>query len=463
MKPLQTSDDDNFSLPDGAFLAPAHLEDTIVLESAIDNIHVVNPKHLSSAWRQLSAVSVEAALAGRPDVFDFANDHCLLFAAIRSPVKVKVPDSLKIKKLGLPLHDKIASHDSPIVLDNPVIFTREFPEARKRKPRRRKRETKDADPPAPTNTTSPEKPPQDSEETPSQEKDPKSPTVMKWKTIGVVYVTMSSIPRQVHIGVSVLRRYRSRGHGMQACALAVQWAFETIDAHRVQARIMSSASRTRESTQRLFTALGFAHEGIQRRAVTDAKGAWEDITYMGIVDMDWIVRNRRRAAPRNLWDELFQRNQRERDELLRWEANEGVPGPRMRRTSSMETVRGEPYAFESDISSCADTDIDTDINTRSSSPAPSTSSASRTHPAWQNHCDLDPNSECGDFPPMSEESETDDLSSDTEWVMGDLDSSCSVVSGELISRPLSAASSSSFESVGTAATSLSGVQSLADG
>ncbi|RPD57685.1 acyl-CoA N-acyltransferase, partial [Lentinus tigrinus ALCF2SS1-6] len=155
--------------------------------------------------------------------------------------------------------------------------------------------------------------------------------------IGVVYVTMSSIPREVHVGISVLPPYRSRGCGMQACALAVQWAIETIDAHRVQARIMTSPSR--ESAQRLFTALGFAHEGIQRRAVIDAEGAWADITHMGIVDVDWIVRKRRRAAPRNLWDELFERHQREREELLRWEANEGVPGPRIRRTSSMETVR----------------------------------------------------------------------------------------------------------------------------
>ncbi|RDX49340.1 acyl-CoA N-acyltransferase, partial [Lentinus brumalis] len=153
--------------------------------------------------------------------------------------------------------------------------------------------------------------------------------------IGVVYVTMSSIPREVYVGVFILPPYRSRGCGMRACALAVQWAIETIDAHRVQARIMSSPSR--ESAQRLFTALGFAHEGIQRRAVCDAAGAWADITHMGIVDVDWVVRKRRRAAPRNLWDELFERHQREREELLRWEANES--SMRIRRTSSMETVR----------------------------------------------------------------------------------------------------------------------------
>ncbi|EJF56858.1 acyl-CoA N-acyltransferase, partial [Dichomitus squalens LYAD-421 SS1] len=153
--------------------------------------------------------------------------------------------------------------------------------------------------------------------------------------IGIVYVTMSSVPHEVHIGVALLPTFRRQGAGMKACAFAVQWAVETIRAHRVQARILASADRSR--AQRLFTAFGFAHEGIQRRAVPDAAGAWADVTHMGIVDTDWVVRRRLRAAPRNMWDELFERHQREREELLRWEGFRDSMG--LRRTSSMETVR----------------------------------------------------------------------------------------------------------------------------
>ena len=458
MTPSQTSfdiEDISAALPHDAFFGPAHLVDTIVLESAIDNIQVVDATNLSSAWRQMAAVSVEAALTGQPDVFEFANKHCLLFAAIRSPIKVDIPEWLDIRTLrwlGLPLHDKIVSYNSPIILDNPAIFTQELSEAR-----RHECKTIDQDPPTDAVTTSAEKPPQNSEGMPSQEENPNFPTVnvMQWKMIGVVYVTMSSIPQEVHVGISILPPYRGRGYGMQACALAVQWAIETIDVHRVQARIMSSPSR--ESTQRLFTALGFAYEGIQRHAVTNTDGAWADITHMGIIDINWVIRKRRRAAPQNLWDELFERHQREREELLRWEAHEG--SPRMRRTSSMETLRREPHAFwDSDTSSCADTKIET----RSPSPALSTSMTSQAPPlhtaGWQDNLDLDTNPTSGwrDVTHPMSESETDELFSDAEWEMGDLSSDYSVASGEPVSRPLSAASSSSFVSVGTAATSSSG-------
>ena len=460
----QLPDNAAITLPHDVFIAPAHLEDTVVLETAIDNTRVVEPADLAAAWSELSAVSVEAALANRPDVYDFANNHCLLFAALRSPIKAPFALTPAIEKLGLPLHNEIASHDSPIVLDNPVILTQEFREAR-----RRERETMDADPPTPTDTTPPEKQPLNSEEhPPSEYESPNSPTIMQWRTIGLVYVTMSSIPREVYVGVYVFSSYRSRGYGMRACALAVQWAIETIDAHRVQARIMSSS--TRDRTQRLFTALGFAHEGIQRRAVIDAAGAWADITHMGILDVDWVVRKRGRAAPRSMWDELFERHQREREELLRWEANEGRP--RTRRTSSMETVRLEPdvdpYSFSpscwnSDASSCADTD------TRSPSPVPSSSSASsassQPHPPsaqWRNHSGFDVNLESGwRGHPLMSESEEEEPFSDTEWVM-DQDSYFSALSGEPVSRPLSAASWSSYDSVRSAASSSSGVQSVAD-
>ncbi|TFK78588.1 hypothetical protein K466DRAFT_592762 [Polyporus arcularius HHB13444] len=458
LNPL-TSEGEPFWPPSDGFIAPARLEGTVVLETAIDNTNVVNSRDLASAWTQLSAVSVEAALVGRPDVFDFANNDSLLFAAIRSPVKVAVPDSIEIEKLGLPNYTTIASHDCPIVVDNPVIFTPEFEEERRREHR-----AKDIHPPTPTDTAPSEKPPQNSQDTPSPQEDMDTLRIMQWKTIGVVYVTMSSIPREVYVGVFILPPYRSRGCGMRACALAVQWAIETIDAHRVQARIMSSPSR--ESAQRLFTALGFAHEGIQRRAVCDAAGAWADITHMGIVDVDWVVRKRRRAAPRNLWDELFERHQREREELLRWEANES--SMRIRRTSSMETVRMEPeperYFFFSSVSSCADT------GTRSPSPTSSTSTASSAASLAptpssdrQDHFDFDFDSvsEWRDHHPAPE-SDAGDRFSDTEWVLGEHGSDPPLSPDEPHSRPLSAASWSSFESVGSAATFSSGRQSLAN-
>lgn len=58
-----------------------------------------------------------------------------------------------------------------------------------------------------------------------------------------------------------------------------------------------------------------------------------------MLDTDWVMRTsispRFRVAPKSLWDELFARHQREREELLRWEER-NYP---LKRSMSMETVR----------------------------------------------------------------------------------------------------------------------------
>ncbi|EEB94325.1 hypothetical protein MPER_06877 [Moniliophthora perniciosa FA553] len=52
------------------------------------------------------------------------------------------------------------------------------------------------------------------------------------------------------------------------------------------------------------------------------------------------------AAPKSLWDEMFLRHERERDELLRWDAERKRT---LHRTDSMETIRdGAATATESD-------------------------------------------------------------------------------------------------------------------
>jgi hypothetical protein len=56
------------------------------------------------------------------------------------------------------------------------------------------------------------------------------------------------------------------------------------------------------------------------------------VTYLAILETEWLMRSYLKPAPKNLWDEMFARHAREREELLRWDE-------RMKRTSSMETVR----------------------------------------------------------------------------------------------------------------------------
>jgi hypothetical protein len=66
-----------------------------------------------------------------------------------------------------------------------------------------------------------------------------------------------------------------------------------------------------------------------------ARGTWKDVTYLALLETEWLMRGYRKPAPRNLWDEMFARHAREREELLRWDERQ----QKLKKTSSMETVR----------------------------------------------------------------------------------------------------------------------------
>ncbi|KAI0669638.1 hypothetical protein C8Q78DRAFT_1080342 [Trametes maxima] len=256
------------------------IKDPIVLETNVSDDDV-NLSDLLQAWDVLHPVSVEVALAGQPDIFSFANEHCLFFAVV------------------------LWNHLVP--LPNPFA------------------------PPdvTPTNET---------------EEDESEPAMERvWDTVGVVYIATSALPREVHVGIAVRPPFRGKGLGRRACELALDWALETLQMHRVQARIPESPCKYR--TRALFAALGFAHEGMQRRAVMNTAGEWADVVQMGVLDTDWTMRAQRRG-PRSssLWDELLQRYQSEVDELLR--SDDGRK--RVRTTNSTETLRdaGGPNGWD---------------------------------------------------------------------------------------------------------------------
>lgn len=82
---------------------------------------------------------------------------------------------------------------------------------------------------------------------------------------------------------------------------------------------------------------GFGHEGTRRRAFfSPMEHEWKDVTCLGILATDWLNRPYFKIAPMSLWGELFARHQREREQLLQWEA---VNQRQLLRSASMETVR----------------------------------------------------------------------------------------------------------------------------
>jgi len=67
---------------------------------------------------------------------------------------------------------------------------------------------------------------------------------------------------------------------------------------------------------KLFSHVGFSHEGTRRKAQVGPDAVYKDVTCMGMVDMDWRLWAGHTATPRTLWDRLFDRQQREQEEIM---------------------------------------------------------------------------------------------------------------------------------------------------
>jgi len=117
----------------------------------------------------------------------------------------------------------------------------------------------------------------------------------------------------------------------------LELAFDKLGAHRVQARVVHSSFYPAKTVRaiRLLIHLGFTHEGVRRRAALHPnEKQWADVSVLAMVELDWVIRARVPPAKGTLWDEMFIRQQREREVLLKLEGSR-----ELKRTRSMETVR----------------------------------------------------------------------------------------------------------------------------
>ncbi|KAJ7857294.1 hypothetical protein B0H14DRAFT_3864771 [Mycena olivaceomarginata] len=186
------------------------------------------------------------------------------------------------------------------------------------------------------------------------------------RPIGIVYLAASPFvlapPEQagvgeLNFGVVIESASRGKGYASEALQLVLKHAFDVARCHRVQASLLGSAA-AREGMMRVLTQMRFGHEGTKRRAFFHPLlREWQDVTTLALLDMDWALRaslSKYKAAPKSLWDELFLRHERERDELLRWEEGRGRAGAMgVKRSASVETLRAVPMALEPDSESDA--------------------------------------------------------------------------------------------------------------
>ncbi|KAJ7151186.1 hypothetical protein C8R46DRAFT_1123501 [Mycena filopes] len=174
---------------------------------------------------------------------------------------------------------------------------------------------------------------------------PKNP-VDDNKAIGIIYLVaapLSTSPSnqvgELSLGIILHKDHRGKGYAREAIQLTLKQAFEENACHRIQASLLPLSTKDRMIS--LLTQQRFGHEGTKRRSFFNPlMGEWQDVTTLAILDTDWAMRTYYKPAPKSLWDELFLRHERERDELLRWEeSNERL----LRRTTgSTATLRGAP-------------------------------------------------------------------------------------------------------------------------
>jgi RimJ/RimL family protein N-acetyltransferase len=161
--------------------------------------------------------------------------------------------------------------------------------------------------------------------------------------IGLVYVTAApaqSAAQEANVGIIISKCHQRKGFAREAVDLALKWAFEDLKFHRIQAAFMDDAQKDR--AMRLFVGQGFTHEGTRRRSVFKPErggvvGVWKDVTYLAMLDTEWALRHvlKPKGAVPTLWDEMFARHTREREDMVKWDEKHN----RIRRVSSTDTLR----------------------------------------------------------------------------------------------------------------------------
>lgn len=222
--------------------------------------------------------------------------------------------------------------------------------------------------------------------------------------VGIIYfLPHPQYPSEVSLGLALLPDHCNRGIGPRAVLQALEMAFDQFAFHRVSATIVDGP--TREHAIRMFVALGFAYEGVRRRAIMSAgpgqnENTWRDVHHLGLLDTDWAVYGGAQAilnildssagisdtgnneeagkakakakAKRTRWDEMFVRHQCEREELIGFDERHKA----LKRTLSTETLRPPTTAADSSAEASSASEAESDIESvrsgygrRSVSPA----------------------------------------------------------------------------------------------
>ena len=88
--------------------------------------------------------------------------------------------------------------------------------------------------------------------------------------------------RFAELGIDIIPAYQGQGYGSEAIKWALQWAFTFAGVHRVQSR----AFEWNGGARKLYTRLGFKHEGTSREQLFYKGRYWNDYQF-GMLEREW--------------------------------------------------------------------------------------------------------------------------------------------------------------------------------
>jgi RimJ/RimL family protein N-acetyltransferase len=107
--------------------------------------------------------------------------------------------------------------------------------------------------------------------------------------IGLVSLWDRSVPHTAaELSIWVGAQYRDRGLGTEALRLALRFAFDDLDLHKVFLRVLDYNRRAR----RLYEKCGFVVEGHLREEM-QVDGTWHMLLYMGVLRPDFELAEER--------------------------------------------------------------------------------------------------------------------------------------------------------------------------
>jgi len=159
-------------------------------------------------------------------------------------------------------------------------------------------------------------------------------SVPRVQQAGVAYLK-STEPGEATVGVYITDAWQAETFDVQVIKLLLDWAFEEVGFHRIHTALLEGTRKI--PLMKLFSHVCFSHEGTRRKAQIGPDAVYKDVTYMGMVDLDWRGWAMHTSTPRTLWDRLFDRQQREQEEIM---TDDGDDEDRfLGRKASTETLK----------------------------------------------------------------------------------------------------------------------------